>query len=351
RLGGELLMTVRSTPRGARMATPESALFNASQLVLATGAAGLVLRALDPGWTPSTTWGALAAVGIAAGSFYAVSELAVAAMVGIQTGRRPDVVLLSAVRLDALENATLLVAGFLVALAVQGRPWLALLLTLPAALAFVSLTKTTQLLEQTVDAVAALADVVDRRDPYTFEHSRRVAANAVRVAGRMRLSAREVDLVGMAARVHDLGKIGLPDAVLLKQGPLTDEEFALMKKHPEMGVEILTRFPRFRRGRDLVLHHHERPDGRGYPAGLRAGAIPRGAQIIAAADAFDAMTSARPYRSAMSCEAALAELRRGRGTQWSAAVVDVLVALVTEGEAEAERRPAASPAQVPRAAA
>ena len=132
----------------------------------------------------------------------------------------------------------------------------------------------------------------------------------------------EVELIRLAARVHDLGKIAVPDEVLHKQGRLTDAEFALMKKHPETGAEILAKFPEYERGLELVLAHHERIDGKGYPRGLAGSAIPLGARIIAVADSWDAMTSDRPYRKALDPLIALGELLRGRATQWEAEVVD-----------------------------
>jgi putative nucleotidyltransferase with HDIG domain len=167
-----------------------------------------------------------------------------------------------------------------------------------------------------------MADVVDDRDPYTFQHSESVAAHAVRTAKKLGLPAREVELIRHAARVHDLGKTAVPDEVLHKRGRLTDAEFELMKKHPQTGAEILEKLPGYRRGRELVVAHHERMDGRGYPRGLSGSAIPLGARIIAVADSWDAMTSDRPYRAALDPEAALGELLRGRGTQWDAEVVD-----------------------------
>jgi HD-GYP domain-containing protein (c-di-GMP phosphodiesterase class II) len=114
----------------------------------------------------------------------------------------------------------------------------------------------------------------------------------------------------------------VPDEVLHKQGRLTEGEFELMKKHPETGADILAKFAQYKRGRDLVLAHHERMDGRGYPHGRSGSAIPLGARVIAVADSWDAMTSDRPYRTALEPEIALAELMRGRGTQWDADVVD-----------------------------
>jgi HD-GYP domain-containing protein (c-di-GMP phosphodiesterase class II) len=134
--------------------------------------------------------------------------------------------------------------------------------------------------------------------------------------------------------VHDLGKIALPDAVLGKQGKLTDDEFALMREHPLHGWEILSKFPQYRKGREIVLSHHERFDGRGYPRGLRGSQIPLGAQIVAVADALDAMTSDRPYRPAMPLHQAMTELRLWRGTQWSAAVVDAVDRLLNVEQRE-----------------
>jgi len=142
----------------------------------------------------------------------------------------------------------------------------------------------------------------------------------------LKLPDHEVEVIRLAARVHDLGKIAVPDQVLHKQGRLTPEEFELMKKHPETGAEILAKFPEYKRGRQLVLAHHERIDGLGYPHGLAGRAIALGARILAVADSWDAMTSDRPYRKALDPAIALAELQRGRGTQWDPEVVDAFAA-------------------------
>jgi len=209
---------------------------------------------------------------------------------------------------------------------------------IPVAAIQLALTRSVQLMEQTIAAVEAMADVVDRRDPYTFQHSQSVAGHAVRTARRLRLPDREVELIRLAARVHDLGKIAVPDEVLHKHGRLTQAEFELMKKHPETGAEILAKFSEYRRGRELVLAHHERMDGLGYPRGLQAPEIPLGARIIAVADSWDAMTSDRPYREALESDIALAELLRGRGAQWDPAVVDAF-AETLPGGTTAERPP------------
>jgi HD-GYP domain-containing protein (c-di-GMP phosphodiesterase class II) len=149
------------------------------------------------------------------------------------------------------------------------------------------------------------------------------------IATAMGVSREDAATMRLAARVHDLGKIALPDSILTKPGQLTPGEFALMKAHPQLGHDILVNFPQYRKGREIVLAHHERIDGAGYPQGLRGERIPLGARILAVADALDAMTSSRPYRPAMRLHQAMMELRIGRGTQWHAEVVDTVDRLLS----------------------
>jgi len=253
---------------------------------------------------------------------YATSTALVAIAAGLHNQRNPIEIWAEVAAAEFKQTAALYVAGYLLAVLSIQRPWLAVAMMVPVAAIQIALTRTVQLREQTISAVESMADVVDRRDPYTGRHSQSVADHSVRIARAMRLPESEIELIRLAARVHDLGKIAVPDEVLHKHGRLTEAEFELMKKHPETGVEILSKFPQYRRGRELVLAHHERIDGLGYPRGLSGKKIPLGARIIAVADSWDAMTSDRPYRKALDAEVALAELLRGRGTQWEPAVVD-----------------------------
>ena len=134
--------------------------------------------------------------------------------------------------------------------------------------------------------------------------------------------------------IHDVGKMGLPDAILRKPGKLTKEERRTMEKHPVIAVRILMQMKSLEREIPMVRHHHERPDGKGYPHGLHNGEISLGCHILNACDAFDAMTSDRPYRKALSPEKALEELVSYRGTQFDAMVVDTVVELFAEGDFE-----------------
>ena len=164
--------------------------------------------------------------------------------------------------------------------------------------------------------VEALMSALERRDAYTAAHSRRVASYAAHLARRLGQGEEMADLVRLGGLVHDIGKIALPDTILLKPGPLTSEEWLEVRKHPETGVEILGASPELDPLVPAVRWHHERWDGLGYPDGLSAERIPLAARIVAVADAFDAMTTSRTYKRPSSSGQACAILREGAGSQW-----------------------------------
>jgi len=173
--------------------------------------------------------------------------------------------------------------------------------------------------------VRSLASALDAKDAYTHGHSSRVADLATELAHRLGLDHRSAEALQLAGILHDIGKIGIDDSVLKKPGKLTPEEFDQIKLHPVLGYEILKDIRPFRHILPAVRHHHEAWDGSGYPDGLAGEEIPRDAQILAVADAFDAMVSDRPYRKGMPLEKVRKIFEEGRGTQWAADVVDVLL--------------------------
>ena len=175
-------------------------------------------------------------------------------------------------------------------------------------------------------AVTALAAALDARDPYTAGHSERVSRFAVAMGEWMNLGPDELETLRLGALLHDIGKIGVPDEILRKPDVLTSAEFEIIKTHPSAGARILRSIPFLAPHIPIVELHHERPDGRGYPYGLRGDDIPLAARLVHVADAFDAMTSARAYRSGRIPVEAIADLRRGVGTDFDAASVDALVA-------------------------
>src|SRR5476649_1942802 len=174
-------------------------------------------------------------------------------------------------------------------------------------------------------AIRALATALDARDPYTAGHSERVSVLSVAIGRQLALSPDEVEVLRLGALLHDIGKIGVPDQVLMKPGALTDAEFAAIKLHPVLGARILKSVPFLSRHIAIVELHHERPDGRGYPTGLRGDDIPLAARIVHVADAYDAITSARAYRGARPSGDALRELWRCAGTEFHAEIVGALV--------------------------
>jgi HD-GYP domain-containing protein (c-di-GMP phosphodiesterase class II) len=174
---------------------------------------------------------------------------------------------------------------------------------------------------QTIEMACTLVSLLDLRDRYTGSHSSRVAAYCRGIGVHMGLHDREIESIVMAASLHDIGKIGVPDHVLLKPGALTDEEFGWIRCHPEYGWMALRNVESLEAESLMVLHHHERMDGRGYPGGLKGSEIPVGARVIAVADSFDALTTNRPYRNARSGSEALQEIIRCTGPQFDSACV------------------------------
>ncbi len=198
------------------------------------------------------------------------------------------------------------------------------LLATDAAVMIRNLSLNADLERSYFEIIQALAQAIEAKDPYTHGHVARVRTYATRLARALDLPAEEVELVSKAAILHDVGKISVPDGILMKPGTLTEEEFGVMKAHAENALHILKDIrslsPRII---DMVLHHHERYDGGGYPHGMKGDQIPLGAQIIAVADTFDAMTSDRPYRQGFSAEEALRRMEQASGSQFNPQVLKV----------------------------
>lgn len=183
-----------------------------------------------------------------------------------------------------------------------------------------------------LNAIQTLVTAVDLKDQYTGSHSSEVSRLAVFLAQRMGLDKEELEDLRIAALLHDVGKIGISDNILLKPDKLTDEEFEQVRKHPELGVSILKYSENFKKALPIVLHHHERWDGKGYPHGLEKDKIPLLARIIAIADAFEAMTSKRPYRKAMTRKKALTQLWKFAERQFDPQLVRTFTGIVKELE-------------------
>ena len=182
-------------------------------------------------------------------------------------------------------------------------------------------------------SLLGLANALEAKDVYTRGHSERVGLTSRRLALALGVPAADAEVISRAGLLHDIGKIGIPELVLRKTGPLSAEEWALMRRHPLIGAQIVSPFEFFAAGAIIIRHHHERTDGSGYPDGLAGDAIPLGARIVAVADVYDALTSDRPYRPAMPPDAALAHLLAQAGHGLDAAIVHTFVGLVEAGAA------------------
>jgi HD-GYP domain-containing protein (c-di-GMP phosphodiesterase class II) len=261
------------------------------------------------------------------------SKIAVLGWAGAHASTAEAAILFSQRRVDKARGALVAaVAGLAVGLALAAwlgpsapLAWAFVLLPVPAAGLARLYRRLRRRQRATRRVFESMADAVDVRDPYTGGHSRRVGDLVMQLLRGLRVSGPEARLIEAAARLHDIGKISVPDEILNHAGPLTPYQRRVMEQHAVTGAGLLARHRTFVRAAEIVLHHHERWDGKGYPAGLRGAAIPLGARVIAVADSFDAMTSTRPYRAAMTAQDAAAILRAGRGTQWDMQVVDVLL--------------------------
>jgi len=212
--------------------------------------------------------------------------------------------------------------GLLGAIAAFQAIWSIVLLILPTSVAYVTFKNIKEMHTDTRAMLEGMADMVDLRDPHTGGHSRRVAEWSARILNELGIVGAEADLIVQSAHVHDIGKIGIPDEVLLKPGPLTADERAIMESHPRLGADLLIRYPDFARGVEIIRHHHERWDGLGYPDRLAGYDISFGARVLAVADSVDAMISDRPYRRANSLAQVIHILQAERGSQWDPEVVD-----------------------------
>lgn len=188
-------------------------------------------------------------------------------------------------------------------------------------------------------SIQALMRALEARDLYTRGHSERVRAWTIRISRQLGLSELEIENISLAARLHDLGKVGIRDAILAKAGPLSAEEWQIMRSHPIVGVEILSPIRMLQSILSMIRSHHERWDGKGYPDGNQGEFIPLGARVIAVADAYDALVTNRPYRKGFSREKAREILQMGSGTQWDAEMVDALLLVQARSGPISQRPP------------
>ncbi len=261
--------------------------------------------------------------------FFLINLVLVSLIVVFRTGRSIREFLTRAETSNIWANLfTLAPLGWLMATMYAfegGGPWTVLLFGVPLLTTRVAYQRFVEMREMFTQTIGALAEAVDKRDPFTSKHSQRVRTISVDIGRQMRVSAGELEALEWGGLLHDVGKIGVPDSILLKQGKLTREERITMNAHPVLGAQIIGPVDRLAPELPVIRHHHEWYNGSGYPDRLMGDEIPKLARILHVADAFEAMTADRPYRKALSVDQALAELRKFAGVQFDPEIVDAFV--------------------------
>jgi HD-GYP domain-containing protein (c-di-GMP phosphodiesterase class II) len=294
---------------------------------MAIGVAGSALAHATPAGY-STTY--LALLGAAALVLLVGDLLTVPLQIAPVTGERYLHLVAECARGVSWAEAGQYFLGFIGALLAVQNVWYPALLFLPVTLVHRIAKRAKEMHESTRIFLEHMADQVDSKDAFTHEHSKRVTEWTQAMLRELNVVGPEAQLIVTAARVHDIGKLFLPDDILHKHDKLTAEEWAAMEKHPIIGADMLAKYPAFARGAAIVRGHHERIDGKGYPDRISGTNIPFGARVIAIADSFDAMTSDRPYRQGMTAQRAAAILSAGKGTQWDPELVDAFLRVIAD---------------------
>jgi HD-GYP domain-containing protein (c-di-GMP phosphodiesterase class II) len=310
--------------------------FNALQLVISIGLAGLVYQHLGGQLMP-TSYGQTILPFIALTiTFFLVNTLLVSIAICLMERMSPLRIWWVNYSWTSVDLLALGPLGFLLALVyMQIGPWAVFICLAPIILARYSFKLYVDLRQSYLNSITALSAALDASDPYTHGHSNRVAENAEKVAREMGLSEGKIEKVKFAGQLHDIGKIGLDMEILNKPSSLSDRDWEEMKKHPAKGAEIVKGLkpPIY----DIVMAHQEHYDGAGYPLKLKGDQIPVEARIIHTCDAFEAMTSDRPYRPALPLSKALEELKREAGKQFDPRVVEAFLKLIEKGKLIIER--------------
>jgi putative nucleotidyltransferase with HDIG domain len=307
-------------------------LFNVPLLVMTVGAAGLVYQSF--GSLTDTSSPLFLVPLFAAGMvYYLFNTWSVSIIIALRSSKNPIHVWKQNYMWNFFHILAFLPVGAIVALLYRNSGvWTIALFIIPLFLARYSFQLYLDMRETHINTVAALTSAIDASDPFTHGHSFRVSRYAMRIAREMGMSSKDLETLEYASLLHDIGKIAIQNDVLLKVGPLTDEEWASLRSHPDIGADIVEQLKFLKVAVEVIRCHHERPDGTGYPRGLKEDEIPMLAHILNVVDAFDAMTSDRPYRKSLPIDRVLDELRRYRGTQFHAKVTDILLDMYYRGD-------------------
>lgn len=307
--------------------------FNVPLLIATVGVAGVTYWSFPEAWRSLDSPRFLLPLTVSAVVYYLVNTTAVSLVIALRAAKSVFHIWKQNYMWTFFHIFAFIPIGAIIALVYTAfGKWTLLLFLVPVFLARYSFKLYIEMKEAHINTVAALTSAIDANDPYTHGHSYRVSRYALRVGRALGLPARDMEILEYGALLHDIGKIAIKHDILLKKERLTDQEFLSLKQHPTVGADIVENLKFLREAAVLVRYHHEQPNGRGYPEGLTGNQIPLGARIILVCDAFDAMTSDRPYRKGLPVEAVVAQLEKFRGEQFDAEISTIALDLIRRGE-------------------
>jgi putative nucleotidyltransferase with HDIG domain len=307
--------------------------FNIPLLIITAGVAGLAYHAFDPAWKSPDSWRFLVPLTVSGIVYYAVNTISISTIIGLSAGKSPLFIWKQNYMWTFFHVFAFIPLGAIIALVYMSHgPWTVLLFVVPIFLARYTFELYVDMKEAHINTVAALTSAIDANDPFTHGHSYRVSRYALRVGNAMGLSSRDLEILEYGALLHDIGKIAIQHDILLKPERLSEQELLTLKQHPTIGADIVENLKFLKEAAVLVRYHHEQPNGRGYPQSLKGDEIPIGARIILVADAFDAMTSDRPYRKGLTIEKVVEQFEKYGGEQFDSEITALTLGLLRSGK-------------------
>jgi len=307
--------------------------FNVPLLILTVGLAGIVYRSFGPRWASLDSPRFLVPLLFSGLVYYLVNTVSISTVIGLSDGKNPFRVWKQNYMWNFFHILAFLPVAAIIALVyLKGGMWTIALFVVPLFLARYTFQLYVEMKEAHINTVSALTSALDANDPYTHGHSYRVSRYAMGLGRAMGLSSKDLEILEYSALLHDIGKIAIKKEILHKAGRLTEEEFKSLKAHPSTGADIVENLKFLKEAAVLVRHHHEQPDGKGYPEGLKGEEIPVGSRILLCADAYDAMTSDRPYRKGLSIDKVIEQYEKHKGSQFDLDVANLIIKMIKKNE-------------------
>lgn len=307
--------------------------FNVPLLILTVGLAGLVYQSFGPVWTSLDSPRFLVPLLFCGLVYYMVNTVSISTVIGLSDGKNPFRVWKQNYMWNFFHILAFLPVAAVIALVyLKGGMWTIALFVVPLFLARYTFQLYIEMKEAHINTVSALTSALDANDPYTHGHSYRVSRYALGLGRAMALSSKDLEILEYSALLHDIGKIAIKKEILHKAARLTEEEFKSLKAHPSTGADIVENLKFLKEAAVLVRHHHEQPDGKGYPEGLKGEEIPVGSRILLCADAYDAMTSDRPYRKGLSIDKVIEQFEKHKGSQFDLDVANLAIKMIKKNE-------------------